>query len=291
MRRSCSSSTSSRSGRHFAIVRQTPAPSLVRHALTAATAAPAAADLPSHAYTPQDPGTPSPVPTGGSTIRSTTSPGREPNGAIRSTRPRGRNDEHGNATEVARLFRDLKLIPVTKTSTQASPAGYLFHSSYGALQTAHNYLLRVVIHFTLPGGGRFSEVRTCISRHAGLGLTCDMPGLHEPPGRLVTAAEAALVDLDPDDRVNISYGLSEASSDAWIVMLDFADGSRTGFEIVTSQSAGPLSVALADGLQQGLIDTSRLQYRNARGMTIPWFPRRQEALRSGCARKATSSGL
>jgi hypothetical protein len=93
---------------------------------------------------------------------------------------------------------------------------------------------------------------------------------HEPPTGLVAAATAALRDLDPDNRVNISYERSDSSSDAWIVMLDFADGSRTGFEVVASQSAENLSVALADGLQQSVID----HYQVA----IPQCPRHEHPL-------------
>jgi len=81
-----------------------------------------------------------------------------------------------------------------------------------------------------------------------------MTGHHEVPMRLAAATEATLRDLAPDESVNISYEPSSASADAWVVMLGFADGSRTGFEVVASQWTGPLMVALADGLQQALID-------------------------------------
>ena len=76
-----------------------------------------------------------------------------------------------------------------------------------------------------------------------------------PPATLVTATTAALRDLvNSGNGVNISYEPSDASSDAWIVMLNFADGSRTGFEVVSCQGMGTLGAAVADGLQQGLID-------------------------------------
>ena len=80
-----------------------------------------------------------------------------------------------------------------------------------------------------------------------------MRGNHDPPTALVAAVAAALRDLpDLGHGVDISFERSEASSDAWIVMLDFADGSRTGFEVVASHSPGTLGAALVDGLQHSL---------------------------------------
>lgn len=82
-----------------------------------------------------------------------------------------------------------------------------------------------------------------------------MPHDRDPPAALVAAVETALRDLlAPGYEVDVSYEPSSASHDAWIVMLDFADGSRTGFEVVVSQEKGALGAAVADGLQQGLID-------------------------------------
>jgi hypothetical protein len=85
-----------------------------------------------------------------------------------------------------------------------------------------------------------------------------MPRDHDLPTALATAAATALRDLvNPAqgiDVVDMSYAPSDASSDAWIVTMDFADGSQTAFGVETSQSAGATAVAVADGLQQGLID-------------------------------------
>jgi len=80
----------------------------------------------------------------------------------------------------------------------------------------------------------------------------------DPPTALVDAVRTALRDLTtPDDEVKIGYYLSDAGPAARMVVMDYPDGERSGFEVVTSDPGAVLLAATADGLQQGLIDRFR----------------------------------
>jgi hypothetical protein len=76
----------------------------------------------------------------------------------------------------------------------------------------------------------------------------------QPPPALVDAVALALRDLvAPGEEVDVSYGESDVPA-AWIVVVEFADGTRTGFEVLTCGLPVERLAATADHLQQALID-------------------------------------
>lgn len=76
----------------------------------------------------------------------------------------------------------------------------------------------------------------------------------QPPS-LTDAVQLALMDLlTPDDEVDVTYFESDSSPAARVIVLAFADGARAGFEVVTTEPPAEVLAAVADGIQQVLID-------------------------------------
>ena len=77
---------------------------------------------------------------------------------------------------------------------------------------------------------------------------------HLPSHALLDAVASALRDLvAPGEEINVSYSESDTPT-AWIVIVEFADGVRSGFEVVTSAPPAELVATTADNLQQAMID-------------------------------------